>query len=79
MPVIATVAAFVSRYSKFEKFGAVCVANVENVMVFIVESPPFGVFILACNVIVEAVGRFATNVAFVPAATLIVPKLIHEE
>ena len=68
-----------SRYSKFEKFGAAWVGIVVNVIVFIVESPPFGVLILACRVMVEAVGRFATNVAFVPAAALIVPKLIHEE
>ena len=68
-----------SRYSKFEKLGAAWVGIVVNVIVFIVESPPFGVFILACRVMVEAVGRFATNVALVPAAALIVPKLIHEE
>jgi hypothetical protein len=77
--VNATVAELLSKYSKFEKFGAVCVAKVENVTVLVVESPPFGVFILACSVIFEAVGTFAMNKAVDPTATLIVPKLVQEE
>ena len=79
MPVIPVVVALVSLYSKFEKFGAACVASVEKVIVFIVESPPFGVVILACKVMFESVGKLAMKFAVVPTATLIVPKLIHEE
>ena len=48
-------------YSKLEKFGAVCVANVENVTVLIVESPPFGVFILACSVVTMMVTTFVSR------------------
>ena len=79
LPVNATVAELLSKYSKFEKLGAVCVASVENVTVLVVESPPFGVLILACSVIFEAVGTFAINEAVDPTATLIVPKLVHDE
>ena len=79
LPVNATVAELLSAYSKFEKFGAVCVTSVENVTVLVVESPPFGVFIFACSVMFEAVGTFAINEAVDPTATLIVPKLVHEE
>jgi hypothetical protein len=79
LPVNAAVVELLSTYSKLEKFGAVCVASVENVTVLVVESPPFGVFILACSVIFEAVGTFAMNEAVDPTVTLIVPKLIHDE
>ena len=79
MPVNAAVVELSSTYSKFEKFGAVCVASVKNVTVLVVESPPFGVLILACSVIFEAVGTFAMNEAVDPTATFIVPKLVQDE